>query len=90
MGKKRQLLLRAVLTPLNVELRLVPIAVTAVMITIEMRAAISPYSIAVAPASFSRNAAQMPFVSLPGSSILLIQVPPLVSQPRDGWSHGLR
>jgi len=33
----------------NLELRLVPIALTLAMITIEMPAAIRPYSIAVAP-----------------------------------------
>jgi len=58
-----QLLLRTVLTLLNVELRLVPTVVIAPMITTDMSAAINPYSIAVAPVSSSRNAATMPFAS---------------------------
>ena len=40
---------------LNVVLRAVPTAVTAVMITTAIKAAIRPYSIAVAPDSSSRN-----------------------------------
>ena len=42
-------------TELKVVLRLPPTVVTAVMMTTEMRAAIRPYSIAVAPDSSRRN-----------------------------------
>jgi hypothetical protein len=52
---RRQAPPRPVLTELKVVLRLPPTVVTAVMITTEMRAAISPYSIAVAPDSSRRN-----------------------------------
>src|SRR5204862_316860 len=46
----------AAATALKVAVRLVPTSFTAVMITTEMRAAIRPYSIAVAPLSSRRNA----------------------------------
>ena len=48
--------LSCVETPLKVVLRLVPIAFTLAIMTIEIPAAIRPYSIAVAPDSSFRNA----------------------------------
>src|SRR5436190_20072154 len=45
--------------PLNVPLSVVPIAFTLAIITIEIPAAIRPYSIAVAPDSSFRNAKNM-------------------------------
>ena len=53
--KRRQAPPRAVPTELKVVLRLPPTVVTAPMMTTEMRAAIRPYSIAVAPDSSRRN-----------------------------------
>jgi hypothetical protein len=47
---------RALLTEVKVVLSCVPTAVMVAMITTEMRAAMSPYSMAVAPASSRRNA----------------------------------
>jgi hypothetical protein len=42
-------------TVVNVDDRFVPSVVTAVMMTTAIKAAISPYSIAVAPSSFARK-----------------------------------
>ena len=66
---RRQAPPRPVLTELKVVLRLPPTVVTAVMITTEMRAAISPYSIAVAPDSFRRNFFNI-CIDLPWHSIM--------------------
>ena len=49
----------------NLALRVVPIALTVAMITTEMPAAIKPYSIAVAPDSFFRNARTLDICQTP-------------------------
>ena len=59
--------LRPVETAVNVDDRLVPTAVTAVIMTTAIRAAINPYSIAVAPHSSMAN-------SLSSLSIVLVLV----------------
>jgi len=53
------------LTELNMVLRLLPSPLTAARIAIEMPAAISPYSMAVAPLSSARNFAKIRFTFCP-------------------------
>lgn len=60
-----KLYLSAVATEVNVVLRLEPRLCTTAMIATEMPAAISPYSMAVAPSSFFRNRITTVFIVQP-------------------------
>jgi len=69
-GAAPKVYFRELLIDVNKPLRLVPRPFTAAMIAIEIRAAIKPYSMAVAPVSSRQNLKTKPFIC-PALNILL-------------------